>query len=336
MTDSGHPPAPDQLVNLVTDEPTDAVLTALDRLSTADTDTRKQCLQALRKLAGERQRVFAGLTPKLADFLTDEDRAVRLTTAKIFVRVAQTEPALIRSTVEPLAARLADGEEFYYVRARSAEALGYVGLEYPEDVSDPEILADFRIGLSFDEPEVKEKLAKALAYVAVGDPGRLRHHVSSVADHLDDDNTLVRYHLTTALVAVGCDHPDRLSDVTAELTERLTDGSPYVRGRSIEALGMLARSETALDWDTALDGIETAFDDAPRFLTERLQFARRASTDEDQSIITEFGTIDSIQTSIEDGAEGIRSPDSDKECPHCGLDIPDSGPPMCPQCGAPR
>lgn len=336
MTDAGHPPAPDQLVDLVTDEPTDTVLTSLDHLSTADTDTRKQCLQALRKLAGERQRVFAGLTPKLADFLTDEERAVRLTTAKIFVSVAQTEPDLVRPTVEPLAARLADGEEFYYVRARSAEALGYVGLEHPTDVSDPDILADFRIGLSFDEPEVKEKLAKALAYVALGDPGRLRHHVSSVADHLDDDNTLVRYHLSTALVAVGCEHPDRLSDTTAELTERLTDESPYVRGRIVEAVGMLARSGTPLDCDTDLDGIETPFDDAPRFLTERLQFARQVSTDEDQPTTTEFGTIDSIRNSIEDGAERIRSPDSDDKCLHCGLSVPDSGPPMCPRCGAPQ
>jgi hypothetical protein len=336
MTDSGHPPAPDQLVNLVTDEPTETVLASLDRLSTADTDTRKQCLQALRKLAGERQRVFTGLTPKLADFLTDEDRAVRLTTAKIFVSVAQTEPDLIRPTVEPLAARLADGEEFYYVRARSAEALGYVGLEYPADVSDPDILADFRIGLSFDEPEVKEKLAKALAYVALGDPDRLRHHISSLADHLDDDNALVRYHLTTALVAVGCDHPDRVSDITAQLTERLTDESPYVCGRSVEALGMLARSDTALDCDTDLDGIETPFDDAPEFLIDRLQFARRVNTDEDQSTASEFGSIESIRTSIEDGADGIRSPDSDDECPHCGLNVPDVGPPMCPRCGAPR
>ena len=37
------------------------------------------------------------------------------------------------------------------MRARSAEALGYVALEHPDAVDDPEILADFRIGLSFDD-----------------------------------------------------------------------------------------------------------------------------------------------------------------------------------------
>jgi HEAT repeat protein len=62
-------------------------------------------------------------------------------------------------------------DEFYYVRARCAEALGYIAVETPEAVTDPDILADLRIGLAFDEPEGKEKLAKALAHVALGGPG---------------------------------------------------------------------------------------------------------------------------------------------------------------------
>lgn len=107
------------------------------------------------------------------DVSDDEGRAIRLTTAKLFVALAQSEPPAVLPVVDMRADRLADDEEFYYVRARCAEALGYTAVDSPEEVTNPETLADLRIGLSFDESEVKEKLAKALAYVALGNPGRL-------------------------------------------------------------------------------------------------------------------------------------------------------------------
>ncbi|MFC4360507.1 HEAT repeat domain-containing protein [Halobium salinum] len=162
----------------------------------------------------------------LSKFLTDEDRAVRLTTAKLFVTLAKSEPRAVLPAVDALAERLADDEEFYYVRARSAEALGYLAVEAPEAVTSPETLADFRIGLRFDEPEVRAKLAKALAYVALGNPRRLRHQVSSLTEHLDDENELVRYHLCTALVVVGCEYPAKLAEAAEPLQERLADENP--------------------------------------------------------------------------------------------------------------
>jgi len=35
------------------------------------------------------------------------------------------------------------------------------------------------------------------------------------------------------------------------------------------------------------------------------------------------------------GSEEMNTSDGDA-CPHCGLDLPESGPPMCPRCGTPR
>ena len=84
--------------------------------------------------------------------------------------LAESEPEATLPAADALGERLADDEEFYYVRARCAEALGYVAVDAPAAVTDPETLADLRVGLAFDEPEVKEKLAKALAHVALGDP----------------------------------------------------------------------------------------------------------------------------------------------------------------------
>jgi hypothetical protein len=37
-----------------------------------------------------------------------------------------------------------------------------------------EMVVDLRIGMEFDKSAVKEKLAKTLAYVVLGDPSRLR------------------------------------------------------------------------------------------------------------------------------------------------------------------
>lgn len=173
-----------------------------------------RALQAVRDVSGELPRSFEEIAGPLSTFLTDEDRAVRLTTAKLFVTLVQSEPAVVLSPVDALAKHLSN-DEFYYVRARSAEALGYVAVDSPEKVTDPETLADLRIGLEFDEPEVKEKLAKALAYVALGDPDRLRHQVDSLAEHLNDDNELVRYHLCTVLVVVSCAHPEKSASETS-------------------------------------------------------------------------------------------------------------------------
>lgn len=273
------------------------------------------------------------MTP-LSTFLTDEDRAVRLTTAKLFVTLAESEPKTLLPAVDALADRLADDGEFYYVRARCAEALGYIALESPEDVSDPKILADLRIGLSFDESEVKEKLAKALAYVALGDPSRLRHQVSSLAEHLDDENELVRYHLCTALVVIGCEHPAMLADAAGTLTARLSDENLYVRGRAVEALGLLGRAES----DAVSGGDLPSEEDLEEsFAVERVRFARGALTGETllERTPDDIGTVGAVRETAGDAVAEITAPDGDEECPHCGLIFPEDGPPMCPRCGAP-
>jgi hypothetical protein len=38
----------------------------------------------------------------------------------------------------------------------------------------------------------------------------------------------------------------------------------------------------------------------------------------------------------EEAAEAMTTLDADGESPHCGLELPGQGPPMCPRCGAPR
>lgn len=336
MSDPDQPPAPDRLAALLDEGDTERTVAFLDRLGSADVDARKRVLRAARDVADERPGRFEGLSPPLAAFLTDEDRAVRLTTAKLFVTLARSEPSAVLPVVDALSARLADDEEFYYVRARSAEALGYVAVDSPEVVTDPGTLADLRIGLSFDEPEVREKLAKALAYVALGDPDRLRHRVASLAEHLDDDDEIVRYHLCTALVVVGSVHPEKLADAAEALRERLTDENPYVRGRAAEALGILAGAGVSAEPSSALDDVDVEGDDSPSFLTDRVRFCRHRSADEPSgSAPRAVGTVESVRDGTDDVVEEMTSPD-ERECPGCGLPLPEDAPPMCPRCGAPR
>jgi hypothetical protein len=336
MSDSDQPPTIDHLSELLHEGTHGETVACLDQLGGADTETRKRALRAVRDFAAEETRVVKEFVDPLSTFLTDEDRAVRLTTAKLFVALAQSEPTVVLSAVDALADRLADEDEFYYVRARCAEALGYVAVEAPEAVTDPETLADLRIGLEFDEPEVKEKLAKALAYVALGDPSRLRHQVDSLAEYLDDDNELVRYHLCTSLVVIGCEYPERLAEAVEPLQKRLGDENPYVQGRAAEGLGLLAGSETDVESDPDFDGVTSDDDDQPTFLTDRLAFCRRQlATDQSGRVPTGVGTIDSIRDGMDAVVEEMNAPDGDA-CPHCRLDLPESGPPMCPRCGAPR
>jgi HEAT repeat protein len=314
----------------------EAIATLVGDLPAAPVESRKACLRSLTSAVDDDPTLAEPALPACETLLTDDERAVRLTTAKLFVTVAEADPGAVVSSVPALADRLADDEEFYYVRARSAEALGYVALERPAAVASPELLADLRIGLSFDEPEVKEKLAKALEHVALGDPERLAHHLPTLVERLDDENELVRYHLCTALVIVGCEQPERLPDVADALWERLTDESPYVRGRAAEGIALLAQSPTAIESMLDLDRIDS-MDDPPSFLVDRARFARRVLDDEQPATTPgALGTLDSVREGTEGIVAEITSPDADGECPHCGLELPENGPPVCPRCGAPH
>lgn len=335
MDDSTSPPPTERLPALVERGATDEVVAALDRLQSAPVGERKETMQSLASSAEALASASAPVRTALAAFLEDPDRSVRLSAAKLLVALAEAAPEAAAPVVPTLADRLADDEEFYFVRARAAEALGYVALERPDDVASPETLADLRVGLSFDEPEVREKLAKALEHVALGDPGRLRHRAADLAEHLDDGNDSVRYHLCTALAVVGCEHPAALADARDALASRLGDENPYVRGRAAEALGLLGQASAG---DRSVPGSDLAAltDDEP-FAAERARFALGATDDESvpEEVPDAVGTLAGIRETTADVAGDVASPDGE-ECPGCGLELPDAGPPMCPRCGAPR
>ena len=328
----GVPPDTEIATVLKQGEKADA-LTALERLSTAEAADRQACLRSLKTAADEQPELFDGVLASLTDFLQDSERSTRLTTAKLFAIVSESAPDSVVPVVPTLAERLADESEFYYVRARCAEALGYVAVDHPDTVVSPEVVADLRIGLEFDKPEVREKLAKALAHVAMGRPDRLRYQVDSLAEHLRADSELVRYHLSTALVVIGSACPERLTDAREALVSCLGDESKYVRGRAAEALGLLAGTESVEAFPQAqLEGLIAD----EEFVAERAQFALsqyRGTEPADGS--TGIATGDGIRAQTADIVSEIRTPEGDGECPHCGLSLPESGPPLCPGCGTP-
>jgi hypothetical protein len=339
MDDSTRSASADRVVDLLERDARDEALERLETVQSATAEDRKATVRSLRAVAEDRPVLVGEVCAALTSFLDDEERSIRLTAAKLFVAVAEATPNAVVPAVPSLADRLGDEREFYYVRARCAEALGYVALDRPEEVSDPATLAELRVGLSFDESEVREKLAKALACVALGDPSRLRHQVASLAGHLTDDRELVRYHLCTALVVVGCEHPERLSESEAAFRARLTDEneSPYVRGRAAEALALLVRDGTAVEPVSELDPGAFEDDEAPAFLTDRVRFLRRLQTGKRTAGVPDgVGTVEAVRAGAASVADDIASPDGDGECPNCGLALPAEGPPMCPRCGAPR
>ncbi|WP_372910556.1 HEAT repeat domain-containing protein [Salinigranum sp.] len=331
MDDPPALPSTDRIVALLEQNARDDIVELLGRVETAPANDRKALLRSLRTVADDRTSQFAPLLPALEPFLEDEERSVRLTTAKLVARVAKARPGAAVPLVASLSDRLGDDDEFYYVRARTAEALGYVALEHPETVATPELLADLSVGLSFDEPEVREKLAKALECVALGNPRRLRHQVPKLVDHLDDENDLVRYHLYTVLVAVGTGVPERLADANDALVAGLTDETSHVRGRAAEALGLLARAdhEEVTVPEAALRAMQ-ADDDEDAFVVDRVRFALGAETPDD------VGTTRGVRETTDEATETVQTPDAAGDCPHCGLALPADGPPMCPRCGAPR
>ncbi|MGA9399460.1 HEAT repeat domain-containing protein [Haladaptatus sp.] len=338
MDDVSQPPTVEEVSELLDARAYDDVTACLRRFETAPADDRRGLSQELQRVGEETPDALAPVVPALVRFLTDAERSVRLTTAKTFVAVAKHEPDAVALVAPALAERLADDEEFYYVRARSAEALGYVALDHPDSVTSPELMADLQIGLSFDEPEVKRKLAKALEHVSLGDPNRLAHRVSKLTDHLDDDDELVRYHLCTALVAVGCANPEKIGEATDALTTRLDDECDHVQGRAAEALGLLTRTEEGSVSPEATSLLEDRCADELRFVRERAAFALD-SIDDHEAVDEpngEIGTLDGVRRTTEAALNELTSPDEENVCPNCGLALPDAGPPLCPGCGMPR
>jgi hypothetical protein len=336
MDDSNQSPPPDHLRELLDTGAVDEAVSVLSQLETAPVDNRKAALQMLRRLADDQPADVTPLVSALTPFLTDPERPVRLSTAKLLVTLAAADSEAVVDSVPLLAERLADDDEFYYVRGRAAEAIGYVAVEQ-NDVLTPEILADLRIGIEFDEPEVVQKLSKALAYVALGDPGRLRHHADRLAEHLDSDDELVRYHLATAFVAVGCDHPDALSAHAGTLAELLGDDNPYVGGRAAEAVGLAAHGggETAVSALDTVDAESVDNDAAAEFLQDRLRFAASGVEDGQKIDAPEgVGSLRTIATRTDGIVDAITTPDGEG-CPNCGLSLPEQGPPTCPRCGHP-
>ena len=339
MGDASDPAPSDDVVDRLERGDVEAATASLDELRAADAEARMEAIRSLQRFAEEAPEAFEPIASALVPFLTDEQRSIRLSTVKLFVAVARTAPEAALGGADALAARLADDEEFYYVRARSAEALGYLALEVPEEVVSPEVLADLRVGLEFDEPEVREKLAKALAHVAVASPDRLQHHVPTLATHLGDDSEEIRYHLATALLAVGCTAPEAVADAVEELSVRLDDDSPYVRGRAAEALGLVARADTsaAIPESKLVAMVEADGDgNDEAFAAERVRFALAGVEGGDSEDFDEdIGSLPAVRTQTDEILEAMRRSD-ESTCPQCGLELPEGGPPMCPDCGAPR
>jgi hypothetical protein len=162
--------------------------------------------------------------------------------------------------------------------------------------------------------------------------------VSNLAEHLDDENVLVRYHLCTALVVVGCVYPAKLVGAGEALLTRLKDEdeNPYVRGRAAEAIGLLTRAEPA-DVPITVDDVPREDNEAESFVVERIRFARQALAGEESAGEPPdgIGTVQGVRRTTGDAVVELTKRDGDGKCPHCGLALPGNGPPTCPRCGAP-
>lgn len=262
---------------------TDALLAAAregpDRLAAAlpdDPDDRADFLRAVRTRAEADPTAVADALPGLAALFDDDVDAVRLLTAKTFLAVVEADPESVPT--DPLRAALDD--EFYYVRARAAQALGRVARGTGE--ADPTLVARLLNGLSLEREESRERYAGALADVAIGAPDAVRTVSADLADSLDDDGVRVRYHLATALAALAVAHPGRVEAVADRLRERLDDEDPHVAGRAAEALGYagVACDPSASD--------EDGDDAAHAFAADRAGFARDADSATREELVAEL------------------------------------------------
>jgi hypothetical protein len=257
-----------------------------------DGDARHELATALRDRAESDPAAVAEGVAGLAPLLDDDRDSTRLLAAKTYVAVAEHEPDAVPT--EPLEAALDD--EFYYVRGRAVQALGRVARA--RGAADPSLLARLLNGLELERKESRERYAGALADCALADAAALRTLVPDIAEALDDESAVVRYHLTTALAAVARLEPDRVAGVADALEPLLGDAEPYVAGRAGEALGYAG---VAVDGDVVADSDTVgAADEALAFRDERVA----VTAGDDRA--TE---LPPVAAGHDDAAEAVAAPD---------------------------
>lgn len=91
MEEGTDPATAERVAKPFDEQAEDVVRRHIERLETTATEDRKSVLQGLRRYADEQPNRFAPFLAALTPFLTDEERSIRLTTAKLFVAVAEAD-----------------------------------------------------------------------------------------------------------------------------------------------------------------------------------------------------------------------------------------------------
>lgn len=289
----------------------------VDDVSDAKPEDRKHCARVLR----DESDTGVGAVPVIDTLLSDPERSVRLTAVKAVVDIASESPG----AVKPLAEKLDDllYDEFYFVRGRSAEAVGYIVHEYPDAEGIPSTVGITLFdALSLDESEVRRKVAKAISMVACSRPEDVLPNAKEVFDHADDDDAVVRYHLLTTLVALALRSPSEMEPHASDVEPFLEDENPYVRGRAVEFLGLV---DPDVLGDLESREYEHRTDEAEEFESLRVEWA----FDDDGNL------VESLHAETDEKVRGVEREASDATlCPNCGEPVPDT--PTCPRCGAPH
>lgn len=323
MTDS----LPASFEDALADSDEDALAALATDLADAPTETQKACATAFRDAVDESTDRGEAALPAVEPLLDSGDRAVRLTAVKGCATLAAARP----SAVDPLVSTLTDllDDDFYYVRGRAAETLGYVALADPDAIDRATVVARLLNALSLDRPEIRQHVAAAVARIALGDPGALRSVVGEFDAHLDDGDELVRYHLTTAVVAVATEYPTYCRSLAGPLRDRLDDDQSYVRGRAAEALGLVAPVDSEVV-AAAADRLRE-LTDGSEFVADRARFALADGTSPPDGVADRTAIAEGTPAIVDD----ITGPPEDAGCPHCGETLGGVEPPFCPACGAP-
>ncbi|WP_440767317.1 hypothetical protein [Natronorubrum sp. DTA7] len=278
---------------------------------------------------------------------TDELRAVTVSTtlSDVDVHTASTDAidiegqkaAVSRDDLESIGLATVIDDDILDISVDRDDARTVFGLR-PDPVLDlsvtvPDRLEVRRIDSKAGDLEVENAVGNLQITSETGDVSATA--VEGIVSAATETGDLVRYHLCTALTAVGCEHPGKLVDGRDALVTRLSDAddNPYIRGQAAGALGLLESVDG--EGITAPSEIEAETDEAAEFVRSRLAVLRAAETESSVDRTGSVGTLDSLRSGTEEVVDAMMTPDGD-ECPHCGLSIPEDGPPMCPRCGAPR
>lgn len=234
-TDSVRRSASEAIATVAADNPVSVVFAVdelVSRLDDPDSDVQNHARAAIRRLGDHDPTTVLEPLAAVVEDGTGEHRRIAVTGLPLFVPEAPDE---LEDPIGLLVEALNEEPE---IRGTVARAMGRIGEEYPELVTD-DIGRLATIAATADSDDRKSAIS-SLGRIGTTDPSVVADTLDPLVNAASAQDSSVRREATEALGQIGAASPSLMTDKISVVAERLQDGEEPVRTSAAEACAEIA------------------------------------------------------------------------------------------------